>query len=67
MIKPIQATVAVEKTILVSMSVEQAKIIRAFTAQGLKVKPPHEEEDEAIQAPRVELFRALHDALRLCE
>lgn len=67
MIKPIHAVVEVEKTIVVRMSVEQAKIIRAFTAQGLKVKPPHEDEDEAIQTPRVELFRALHDALRLCE
>lgn len=64
---PIQATVEIQKTVVVRMSVEQAKTIRAFTAQGLKVKPPCEDEEESIQVPRVELFRALHDALRVCE
>lgn len=65
--KPIQATVEVEKTIVLHLSVERAEQIRTFTSHGMKVTAYGEEESPAITEPRVELHKALNMALGHCE
>lgn len=61
--KPIQATIEIEKTIVLHLSVEQAETLRTFTSQGMKVTAYGEEESPAIAEPRIELFKALNMAL----
>lgn len=65
--KPIQAIVEIEKTIVLHLSEEQAEKIREFTSHGMKVTAYGEEESPVITEPRVELFKALNMALGVCE
>lgn len=61
--KPIQVTVEIEKTIVLQLSIDQAKQLYDFVSQGLRATSSYEDEDQKIQVPRLELFKALNMAL----